>query len=139
MIFENEKSFAELTEFSSVNKIVGASASMIEKSSVKEGFILETLLVKDPKDFGKGYGKELFINILSEINKPILIYPFGIPYFSENGEDSTYSGRVKWDSMEDMEKGKEELVNKFYLPLIKKSGRKFSVKETENNIMITVF
>jgi len=138
MVYNNKYAFAELKEFTKDSNYVGAASAMIEvakEKGIQEGLILETLLVKNPKDFGKGYGKNLFQAILS-LEEVILIYPFGVPYFQE---DKTYSGRRRWDTIEDMEEGKEELVEKFYKPILKKSGRRFIEVKLENNTMILVF
>ena len=105
--------------------------SLREKASnlgFKETIVLEELFVKDPKNFGKGYGKKAFLELLSSREEAILIYPFSV-YYPE--KDSAYAGRVKMDTLENMERGIVELRERFYKPLIIASGREFLELKTE--------
>ena len=95
--------------------------------------VLESLFVKDPKNFGKGYGKKAFLDLLVSRKEAILIYPFSVYY---PFKDTAYIGRVKMDNLEAMEKGVEILREKFYKSLIKVSGREFLELKTEGGIKV---
>jgi len=112
---------------------IEAMRAEASKLGYPETIVLESLLVKDPKNFGKGYGKKAFLEILGNRKESILIYPFSMYYPSE---DSAYAGRIKMDSMEAMEEGIEVLREKFYKPLIKASGREFIEFETEGGTKV---
>jgi len=117
-----------------------ASLAMIQ-TAVGLGFtnpkVLETLQINNPEDFGKGYGKETFLQVLKDTDSSLLIYPFSVYY--DNLEVS-YAGRVKMDSMDDMENGVNDLFDKFYIPLIRSAGKDFKLVETqEGNPFLIVF
>ena len=112
---------------------IEAMRAEASKIGIKKTIVLESLLVKDPKNFGKGYGKAAFLELLKSRKEPILIYPFSMYYPSE---DAAYAGRIRMDSMESMEEGIEVLREKFYKPLIKASGREFVELETEGGTKV---
>ena len=115
----------------------GAAIEAMREEASKIGIhnpiVLESLLVKDPKNFGKGYGKKAFLDLLDSRKEAILIYPFSMYYPSE---DAAYAGRIKLDSMEAMEEGIKFLREKFYKPLIRASGREFLELETEGGTKV---
>ena len=112
---------------------IEAMRAEASKIGYSNNIVLESLLVKDPKNFGKGYGKAAFLELLKSRKEPILIYPFSMYY---PNEDAAYAGRIKMDSIDNMEKGIEVLREKFYKPLIKASGREFVELETEGGTKV---
>ncbi len=125
------------TSLIEANASGGEAINSLREKASKMGFkntiVLEELCVKDPKNFGKGYGKKAFLSLLKERKEGILIFPFSV-YFPE--EETAYAGRIKMDSMENMERGVAELREKFYKPLIKASGREFLELKTEGDIEV---
>lgn len=114
----------------------GLNDKIRELSGFKNTVILEELFVKNPDNFGKGYGKKAFLDLLKEEKRAIALYPFSV-FFPD--KDKAFAGRIPADNIDLMEKGVEELKNKFYIPLIKKSGRKFKIIKTEYHEIIVIF
>jgi hypothetical protein len=122
------------------NLAYGGAAWSMREAAYKEGFgtlpILESLLVKNPEDFGKGYGKKAFHEILEKYSE-IILFPFSM-YYPEL--DQAYAGRVRMDSLEAMDRGVKELIEKFYIPQIKKAGKKFKrISAAEGNFFLVVY
>ncbi len=111
------------TECNKQKKPSSASAMKIYKvvSKIADEFhILEELKVLNVKDFGKGYGKKAFLKFL-EGKKTVAL----MPSFAMIGDDA-YSGREKM-SMENLFTAGKELLNKFYIPILKKNGYKYQI------------
>jgi hypothetical protein len=84
--------------------------SFSKEYNIKTVMILDELKVNDPKNFGKGYGKELFINLLKNFDS-IVACPSFVYY---EGSDKAYSGRNAMD-METIESAPIKLLNSFYV------------------------
>jgi hypothetical protein len=72
--------------------------------------ILDELKVLDPKNFGKGFGKELYLDILNMYDN-IVILPSSIFYQTL---DTSFCGRAKTNFL-DLDDNSMNLINKFYL------------------------
>lgn len=130
MRIENEKAFAIVSKGSGAASNA-AKAVAIKATGFKDMLILDELAVKDPVNFGKGYGKELFLKVLKTIKNPLVLIPFGVFYPTK---EVCYAGRKKLDTVEDMVEAPKELLRKFYIPLIEKSNKNYKILKTEGNV-----
>lgn len=94
------------------------------KNNIKDFIIIEDLKVLDSKNFGKGYGKELFLSTINEIKYPILLSPS----FSDCEDYKSFSGREEMN-MSNLKTAPINLLNKFYIPLLKKVNKKFIIEK----------
>lgn len=93
---------------------------------LKEFYIIKDFKVSNPKNFGRGFGKDAFLEFL---RKGIPVYLS--PSFSDLDDGLAYAGREAM-SMGNLRKGPENLLNKFYIPVLEKAGYKYVF---ENNIL----
>jgi hypothetical protein len=105
-------------------------SNLASKNNIKDFIIIEDLKVLDSKNFGKGYGKELFLSTINEIKIPILLSPS----FSDCENYKSFSGREEM-SMNNIKTAPINLLNKFYIPLLKKENKKFLIEKD----MIIIF
>lgn len=97
----------------SVKKMVGLSESAL--------YILD-FKVKGLEFMGKGYGKSLFLDfVLNNRDKDILLSPS----FSDI-KDFCFSGREEM-TMDNMESAPINLLNNFYIPVLKKANIKYDL------------
>lgn len=96
----------------SVDRVVKVGRKFYE-----EFFVIKDLKVLSPENFGKGYGKKAFIDFIKSTNLPVLL----TPSFSDLEDGLAYSGR-EMISMDNLESAPSKLLNKFYLPILKKEG-----------------
>lgn len=131
MHLETEFAYAQIAEpTESCGAATNAAKAMVkELSNVNEVYVLEELVVKDSNNFGKGYGKEIFQKVLSEITSPLIIIPFAVYIEAE-----AYAGRIAMDDMEAMEQGPVVLEEKFYIPQIQAAGKTFQKLRTEGGL-----
>lgn len=106
--------------------------NLLNEKGLSNFVILDDLKVNNSSDFGKGYGKDLFLKILEK--HPKLAFT---PSFSDCEEYKSFSGREEI-SMSNLKSAPKNLLNKFYLPLLRVNNIPFEVvKLGESDIVIT--
>jgi len=79
---------------------------------------LDIFCLKNSEDFGKGYGKKAFLDLLEKENEAFLIIPSTVTF-----PDQFYIGRE--NAVENGDEGLFNLINLFYKPLLKRGGWKY--------------
>ena len=104
----------------------------IEKITIKDFYLLDEIKVDDRNNFGKGYGKKLFKDILSKY-KQLVIFPSFVSY-----EDDTAFSFREAISIENIEEAPLKLLNEFYIPILIEMNIKYLIKDTEEGKMIII-
>lgn len=99
--------------------------SFVTEKGISHVVILDELKLKNHNDFGKGYGKEIFLKLLDTFDCIVACPSF--VQFDEN--DTAYSGREKM-TMDNFEEAPLTLLQKFYKPIAEANGFKTYITES---------